>query len=128
MKDKVVITAAISGAAPTRGANPAVPHTAEEYVAEAKRAEEAGAAVVHVHFRDPNTGAPTTDPAIMQEVVQGIRENTKVLLNLSTGVYPEAPLEMRRRPDRAAHAGHRLAQSRHHELLPGQPPRRHDRL
>jgi len=98
MKDKVVITAAISGAAPTRGANPAVPHTAEEYVAEAKRAEEAGAAVVHVHFREPNTGAPTTDPAIMQEVVQGIRENTKVLLNLSTGIYPEAPLEMRRRP------------------------------
>ena len=98
MKDKVVITAAISGAAPTRGANPAVPHTAEEYVAEAKRAEEAGAAVVHVHFRDPNTGAPTTDPAIMQEVVQGIRENTKVLLNLSTGVYPEASLAMRRLP------------------------------
>jgi 3-keto-5-aminohexanoate cleavage enzyme len=98
MKDKVIITAALSGAAPTRGANPAVPHTAEEYVREAKRAEEAGAAVVHVHFRDPNTGAPTTDPAIMQEVVQGIRENTKVLLNLSTGVYPEAPLEMRRRP------------------------------
>lgn len=98
MKDKVVITAALSGAAPTRAANPAVPHTPEEYVREAKRAEEAGAAVVHVHFREPNTGAPTTDPAIMQEVVQGIRENTKVLLNLSTGVYPEAPLEMRRRP------------------------------
>jgi 3-keto-5-aminohexanoate cleavage enzyme len=98
MKDKVVITAALSGAAPTKAANPAVPHTAEEYVREAKRAEDAGAAVVHVHFRDPNTGAPTTDPAIMQEVVQGIRENTKVLLNLSTGVYPEAPLEMRRRP------------------------------
>jgi len=98
MKDKVVITAALSGAAPTKAANPAVPHTVEEYVREAVRAEEAGAAVVHIHFRDPNTGAPTTDPAIMQEVVQGIRENTHVLLNLSTGVYPEAPLEMRRRP------------------------------
>jgi 3-keto-5-aminohexanoate cleavage enzyme len=98
MRDKVVITAALSGAAPTKAANPAVPHTTEEYVREAKRAEEAGAAVVHVHFRDPNTGAPTTDPAIMQEVVQGIRENTNLLLNLSTGVYPEAPLAMRRRP------------------------------
>jgi 3-keto-5-aminohexanoate cleavage enzyme len=98
MKDKAIITAALSGAAPTKGANPNVPYTPEEYVREAKRAEEAGAAVLHVHFRVPDSGMPTTEPAIMQEVVQGIRENTKVLLNLSTGVYPEAPLEMRRRP------------------------------
>lgn len=98
MKDKVVITAALSGAAPTRGANPNVPYTTEEYVREAVRAEEAGAAVVHVHFRVPDTGMPTTDPAIMREVVQGIRENTHLLLNLSTGIYPEAPLEMRRKP------------------------------
>jgi len=98
MREKVIITAALSGAAPTRQGNPAVPHTTEEYIREAKRAEDAGAAIVHVHFREPDTGMPTTDPAIMHEVVQGIRENTKVVLNLSTGIYPEAPLEMRRRP------------------------------
>jgi len=98
MKKKVVITAALSGAAPTKGANPNVPYTTKEYIKEAKRAEEAGAAVLHVHFREPDTGMPTTDPDIMEEVVQGIRENTNALLNLSTGVYPEAPMDVRRRP------------------------------
>jgi 3-keto-5-aminohexanoate cleavage enzyme len=95
---KVVITAALTGAAPTRQQNPNVPYYPEEYVREAKRAEEAGAAAVHVHFREPDTGMPTTEPKIMEEVVQGIRENTSLLLNLSTGVYPEASLEVRKRP------------------------------
>ena len=62
------------------------------------RAEEAGAAVVHIHFRDPVTGLPTTDPAVMPTVVQGIRENTRLLLNLSTGVSLESSLEERKRP------------------------------
>lgn len=98
MKKKVVIAAALTGGAPTKDVNPNVPYKPEEYVREAKRAEQAGAAVVHIHFREPDTGTPTTDPAIMQEVVQGIRENTNLLLNLSTGVFPEAPLEMRKQP------------------------------
>lgn len=97
-KEKAIITAALSGAAPTREANPNVPHTPDEYVREAKRAEDAGAAIVHVHFREPDTGLPTTDPAVMQDVVQGIRENTNLILNLSTGVYPEAESAVRKRP------------------------------
>jgi 3-keto-5-aminohexanoate cleavage enzyme len=75
-----------------------VPYTPEEFVREAKQAEAAGAAVVHVHFRDPANGLPTTDPAIMQDVVQGIRENTSLLLNLSTGVSLESTLAERKRP------------------------------
>jgi uncharacterized protein (DUF849 family) len=98
MRDKVIISAALSGAAPTKPRNPNVPYTPDEYVKEAIRAYESGAAIVHVHFRDPSTGNPTVDPAIMTEVVQGIRENTKLLINLSTGLWPEAPLAMRRKP------------------------------
>jgi 3-keto-5-aminohexanoate cleavage enzyme len=98
MADKIVITAALSGSVTMQEHNPAVPYTPEEFVREAKQAEEAGAAAVHIHFRDPSTGLPTTDPAIMAEVVQGIRENTSLLLNLSTGVSLESTLEERKRP------------------------------
>lgn len=98
MSKKVVITAALSGSLTMKEHNPNVPYTPEELVREAVRAEEAGAAVVHVHFRDPGTGQPTTDPAIMAEGVQGIFENTGLLLNLSTGVRVESSLEERKRP------------------------------
>lgn len=98
MKKKVIITAALSGSVTLKEHNPNVPYTPEEFVREAVRAEEAGAAVVHVHFRDPVSGTPTTDPLVMKEVVEGIRENTGVLLNLSTGVSLESTLEERKRP------------------------------
>ncbi len=98
MGKKIVITAAISGSVTMKEHNPAVPYTPEEFVREAKQAEDAGAAVVHVHFRDPSTGLPTTEPDIMAEVVQGLRENTSLLLNLSTGVSLESTLAERKRP------------------------------
>ncbi len=98
MADKVIITAALAGSVTLKEHNPNVPYTPEEFAREAKRAEEAGAAIVHVHFRDPVTGKPTTDPAIMAEVVQAIRENSRVLLNLSTGVSLDSTLEERKRP------------------------------
>lgn len=98
MAEKVIITAALAGSVTMKEHNPNVPYTPEEFVREAVRAEEAGAAIAHIHFRDPMTGLPTTDPAIMQEVVQGLRENTRLLLNLSTGVSLESTLEERRRP------------------------------
>lgn len=100
MPKKIVIAAALAGSVTMKEHNPNVPYTPEEFVREAVRAEEAGAAIVHVHFRDPITGTPTTDPAIMQEVVQGIRENTGLLLNLSTGVSLESTLDERMRPIR----------------------------
>jgi len=85
MKDKLVITAALCGGATRKEQNPNVPYTPEEFAREARRAEEAGAAVVHVHFRDPATGLPSVDRTIIREVIQAIRENSGVLLNLSTG-------------------------------------------
>lgn len=98
MPKKIVITAALSGSVTMKEHNPAVPYTPEEFVREAKDAEEAGAAVVHIHFRNPATGLPTTDPTIVAEVLQGIRENTSLLLNLSTGVSLESTLAERKAP------------------------------
>jgi 3-keto-5-aminohexanoate cleavage enzyme len=98
MPKKVVIAAALAGSVTMKEHNPNVPYTPKEFVREAVRAEEAGAAIVHVHFRDPTTGIPTTEPSIMAEVVQGIRENTGLLLNLSTGVSLESTLGERMRP------------------------------
>jgi 3-keto-5-aminohexanoate cleavage enzyme len=98
MPRHIIITAALAGSMTMKEHNPVVPYTPEEFVREAKQAEDAGAAIVHIHFRDPSTGIPTTEPAIMQDVVQGIRENTKLLLNFSTGVSLESTLEERKRP------------------------------
>jgi len=97
MKDKIVITAALTGGATRKEQNPAVPYTTEEFVAEAKRCEEAGAAIVHIHFRDPKTGYQTFDPAIMKEVTEAIQQETKVILNLTTGgLGPGTDLESRK--------------------------------
>jgi 3-keto-5-aminohexanoate cleavage enzyme len=98
MADKVIITAALSGSVTMKEHNPNVPYTPEEFAREAKRAEEAGAAIAHIHFRDYDTGEPTTDPDVMADVVAAIRENTGLLLNLSTGVSLESTLEERKRP------------------------------
>lgn len=85
MSNQIVITAAITGGATRKEQNPAVPYTTEEFVAEAKRCEEAGAAIVHIHFRDPKTGWQTFNPAIMREVTEAIQQETNVILNLTTG-------------------------------------------
>jgi uncharacterized protein (DUF849 family) len=99
MGRKIVVTAALSGAATMKEANSNVPYTVEEFVQEAKRVEEAGGAVVHIHCRDPKTGLQTADPAIVKETVEGIRENTNLLVNLSTGGGgPGVTLEVRKKP------------------------------
>ena len=57
--------------------NPSVPYTPEEFAREAKRAEEAGAAIAHIHFREFDTGKPTTDPKYMVPIYQALVENTR---------------------------------------------------
>ncbi len=59
--DKAIITCAMSGAVTTRAQCPAIPYTLEDYANEAKRAYEAGAAIVHIHARDDD-GTPTYSP------------------------------------------------------------------
>lgn len=98
MQKKVVITAALAGSVTTKEHHPAVPYTPEEVAREARRAQEAGAAVVHIHFRDPDTGRPTTDPGIMAEVMDAVKQSSGVLINLSTGVSLDSSHEDRIRP------------------------------
>ena len=86
MSNTVVITCALTGGAAYTGKNPAVPVTPAEIAISATEAADAGAAVVHIHVRDPGTKAPSMDLALYREVVDRIRErNGDVILNLTTG-------------------------------------------
>ncbi|MEU6956052.1 3-keto-5-aminohexanoate cleavage protein [Streptomyces sp. NPDC045714] len=95
----VIITCALTGAGDTVGRSPHVPVTPEQIAASAIEAAGAGAAVVHIHVREPETGAPSRDPRLYREVVERIRETgTDVVINLTAGmggdlvIDPEAPL------------------------------------
>ncbi|KOU12426.1 MULTISPECIES: 3-keto-5-aminohexanoate cleavage protein [Streptomyces] len=99
VNQNVIITCALTGAGDTVGRSPHVPVTPEQIAASAVEAAGAGAAVVHIHVRDPETGAPSREPRLYREVVERIRETgTDVVINLTAGmggdlvIDPEAPL------------------------------------
>ena len=86
MQRKVMISCAVTGSADTPRRNPAVPVTPEEIARSALDAAKAGAAIVHVHVRDPGTTRPSMDGALYREVVDRIRDSgSDVLINLTTG-------------------------------------------
>ena len=96
--DKVIITAALAGAYPSKKDNPAVPITPEELANDAIECYEAGAAVVHIHVRD-DEGKGTMDFAKFKETVDRIRDaNCPVVINLTTSGEPGASEEKRMRP------------------------------
>jgi 3-keto-5-aminohexanoate cleavage enzyme len=84
MRDRVVVTAALTGALTRRQHCPAIPYTPVEIAEEARRAAEAGAAIVHVHARNPD-GSPTWSPGTFAEIQAEVHARTDVLVNLSTG-------------------------------------------
>jgi uncharacterized protein (DUF849 family) len=100
---EVFITCAVTGSADSVRKNPNVPVTPEQIAASALAAHAAGAAIVHLHVRDPQSGMASRDPALFREVVDRIRSrNRDVILNLTGGMGgdlvmgPEhAPLEFR---------------------------------
>lgn len=81
---EVIISAALVGSRPTKAMNPAVPYSPEEIAQAAMGAYQAGAAIVHVHVRDPVSGEPSSDLALFAETVDRIREYCPVLINLTT--------------------------------------------
>jgi 3-dehydrocarnitine:acetyl-CoA trimethylamine transferase len=86
MNRKVMIACAVTGSADTPGRNPAVPVTPAQIAQSAIDAAKAGAAIVHIHVRDPQTTKPSMDVAHYREVVQRIRDSgTDVVINLTTG-------------------------------------------
>jgi uncharacterized protein (DUF849 family) len=86
MQRKVMISCAVTGSADTPGRNPAVPVTPQQIAQSAVDAAKAGAAIVHIHVRDPKTTRPSMDKALYGEVVERIRASgIDVLINLTTG-------------------------------------------
>lgn len=82
--DKVIITAAVTGSRPTKEMNPAVPYSPAEIADAAVACWRAGAAVAHIHVRDPQTGAPSSVLALFEEVLSRIRQECDMLVNLTT--------------------------------------------
>ncbi len=86
MQRKVMISCAVTGSADTPGRNPAVPVTPAQIAQSAIDAAKAGAAIVHIHVRDPETTRPSMNVAHYREAVERIRESgTDVVINLTTG-------------------------------------------
>ncbi|TFG23365.1 MAG: 3-keto-5-aminohexanoate cleavage protein [Promethearchaeota archaeon] len=85
--NKLVISAALAGAITTKDNNPNVPYTAEEFGDEAKKCYDAGAAIVHIHARDPVKGNPTHELDLIKAVLENIKSKAPdVIINLSTAI------------------------------------------
>ena len=85
MNDKVIITAAITGSIHTPTMSPYLPITPQQIADEAVRAYEAGAAVCHIHARNPETGVPTPDVGLIGEIVASIKSRCNVAVCITTG-------------------------------------------
>ena len=87
MNKNVIITCAVTGAADTVGKHPGVPVTPESVAKAAISAAQAGAAVVHIHVRDPETGQGSRDVELFRRAVELLRQSdTDVIINLTAGM------------------------------------------
>ena len=87
MNYDVVVTCAVTGAGDTTGKSPHVPVTPKNIAAAAIEAAKAGAAIAHIHVRDPETGKGSRDPKLFKEVVDRVRDSgTDVVINLTAGM------------------------------------------
>jgi len=85
MSAKFIVTAALTGAIHTPTMSPYLPITPDELAEEARRASEAGAAVVHVHARDPQTGQPSADSRLFGEILAKIKSRCNAVICTTTG-------------------------------------------
>lgn len=85
MSSKVIISCAITGAIHTPSMSPYLPVTPEEIAEQSIAAAEAGAAIIHLHARDPQTGEPTPDPAVFMRFLPIIKQATDAVVNITTG-------------------------------------------
>jgi 3-keto-5-aminohexanoate cleavage enzyme len=86
--DKLIVTAAVTGSLITPEQNPNLPVTPTEIAQAAIDSRRAGAAMAHIHVRDPDTGRPVQDPTLFEEVIGLIRAESDILINCSTGGGP----------------------------------------
>src|SRR5881409_2300505 len=95
---KVIITCAVTGSIHTPSMSPYLPVTPEEIAAAAIGAAQAGAAIVHLHARNPKDGSPTQDPAVFKQFLPKIKAASDVVLNFTTGGAPTMSIEERLQP------------------------------
>jgi uncharacterized protein (DUF849 family) len=98
---KVIVTCAVTGSIHTPTMSPYLPVTPSEIVDAAVGAAEAGASIIHLHARDPESGKPSPDPRLFMEFLPRIKQQTDAVMNISTGGGLKMSLEERLE---AAHA------------------------
>ena len=94
-KNRVIITCAVTGAIHTPTMSPHLPITPDEIADAAIGAAEAGAAIIHLHARNPETGEPTPDPAVFMRFLPIIKQSTDAVVNVTTGGGLKMTLEER---------------------------------
>lgn len=92
---KTIITCAVTGSVHTPSMSEHLPLTPDQIVENAIGAAEAGAAILHLHARNPEDGSPSADPAIFDQIVPRIRERTDAVINITTGGSTRMTLEDR---------------------------------
>ena len=96
--NKVIITCAVTGSIHTPTMSPHIPITSQEIADAAIGASEAGAAIVHLHARDPKDGRPDQSPDAFAPFLQVIKQRANVVVNITTGGAPTMAIEERVRP------------------------------
>ena len=82
---KTIISCALTGSVHTPSMSPGLPVTAQEMVEQGTAAVEAGAAILHLHARDPHDGRPTPDPEVYRPFVTALAHDTDAVINITTG-------------------------------------------
>ncbi|NNE60190.1 MAG: 3-keto-5-aminohexanoate cleavage protein [Woeseia sp.] len=94
-QDKVIITCAVTGSIHTPTMSPHLPVTPDEIASQSVAAAEAGAAILHLHARDPATGQPTADPDVFMQFLPRIHKECDAIINITTGGSSLMSLEER---------------------------------
>ena len=94
-KRKVIVTCAITGAIHTTSMSPYLPASPDDIAKAAIGAAEAGASILHLHARDPETGKPTQDPAVFEQFLPRIKQSTDAVINITTGGSPHMTVQER---------------------------------
>ncbi|MBA7680147.1 3-keto-5-aminohexanoate cleavage enzyme [subsurface metagenome] len=95
---KAIITAAITGSIHTPSMSPYLPITPKQIADESVRAYEAGAAVVHIHARNPETGQPDSNIELFREIITNVKSRCNVVINITTGGGLGMSIEERVKP------------------------------
>ncbi|TAN25458.1 MAG: 3-keto-5-aminohexanoate cleavage protein [Castellaniella sp.] len=95
---KAIITCAVTGAIHTPSMSPNLPVTADEIAEAGIAAAKAGAAILHLHARDPKDGHPSQDPELFRPFLTKIKATTDAVINITTGGSPHMTVEERMRP------------------------------